>query len=252
MRRHLVATFALLLGATACTEDSPTAPVEPELSRVEKSHHGPAPVYRITIRNLTEGQPFTPPVALMHGRHTRLFRLGSPASEGVQQIAENGNLAPLIEALQADLDPNEVLITPGPETVPGPIMPGQTVEFEVQGSAASPFISMVSMLVCTNDGFTGLNRRLLPRRVGKARRFLGWAFDAGTEINTEAWEDLVPPCGPLTGFDSMGQGTGMTNPELAQNGVVRIHRGIRGRADLDRAVHGWRGPTAIITVERIG
>ena len=40
---------------------------------------------------------------------------------------------------------------------------------------------------------------------------------------------------PLTGFDAMGAGTGASNPALAENGVVHMHPGIAGSADLDFA-----------------
>ena len=252
MRRTLVVTLGLALGSAACTED-PTAPVESEPVDIQAGYYeAPPPMYRITITNLTSGQPLTPPVAALHGRRVRLFRLGHPASFGVKEIAENGNVGPLLEHLSETLRPFEVPIGPGPETVPGPIMAGETVEFEVEGTRGARSFSWVSMLICTNDGFTGVNRRRLPRHVGQRVRAYTWGYDAGTELNTEAWPDLVPPCGPLTGFDSMGQGTGMSNPDLAEGGVVRLHRGIAGDADLDRHVHGWRGPIAKLVIERIG
>lgn len=49
------------------------------------------------------------------------------------------------------------------------------------------------------------------------------AFDAGTEINTQLDADFVdvPFCG------QPGVGTFETNPDLAENGVIRPHRGIR-------------------------
>jgi hypothetical protein len=33
--------------------------------------------------------------------------------------------------------------------------------------------------------------------------------------------------------------------------VIAHHHGIRGGADLDPAVHGWRDPVARISVERV-
>ena len=252
MQRSLVVALGLVVGTAACTEEV-TSPVEPDAATVQASYQdAPHPVYRIAIHNLTEGQPLTPPLAALHGRRMKLFRVGRPAPLGIQEIAENGNLAPMIEALTERLQPSDVLITPGPETVPGPIMAGETVEFDVVGTPGAHYFSWASMLICTNDGFTGVNRRPLPRRVGGQIHFYTRAWDAGTEVNTEAWPDLVPPCGPLTGFDSMGQGTGMSNPELAEGGVVRPHRGIAGDADLVREVHGWHGPIARVVIERIG
>jgi hypothetical protein len=48
-------------------------------------------------------------------------------------------------------------------------------------------------------------------------------------------------------------GTGVSNPALAEGGVIHHHPGIQGGADLVPAVHGWDVEEAIaeITVERI-
>jgi hypothetical protein len=108
------------------------------------------------------------------------------------------------------------------------------------------------MLICTNDGFTGVDGVKLPNRVGQSVTNYTQGYDAGTEINTEMFEDLVPPCGPLTGQDSMGQGTGMSDPDLAENGVIHHHDGILGVGDLDPAINDWNNPVAKITVERTG
>ena len=101
------------------------------------------------------------------------------------------------------------------------------------------------MLVCTNDGFGGIDSLRLPKWIGEATTAYGAAYDAGTEINTEAYIDLVPPC------DGSG-GSGMSNPLLAENGVVHMHDGIMGGADLDPAVHGWDGSVIKVTVKRTG
>jgi hypothetical protein len=80
---------------------------------------------------------------------------------------------------------------------------------------------------------------------GDVAEFYGNSYDAGTEINTESYVDLVPPCNDL------GQ-TGTTDPLLAENGVVHHHAGIIGGADLDPAVNGWTGPAVKVTIERTG
>ena len=80
------------------------------------------------------------------------------------------------------------------------------------------------------------------------------AYDAGTEINTEDAADLVPPCQSLGGAtaDPGESGTGMSNPALAENGVIRHHPGIQGLDDLDPVHHGWGEYVAKVTVRRIG
>ena len=55
--------------------------------------------YKVTITNLTAGQPLTPPVLVIHGRRTGKFTVGEMASAEIQAIAENGNSGPLQAAL---------------------------------------------------------------------------------------------------------------------------------------------------------
>ncbi len=120
--------------------------------------------------------------------------------------------------------------------------------FEISGTRNAQ-LSFASMLICTNDGFTGIDSVRLPAPGRTVSHSLG-AYDAGSEINTEAWADLVPPCAQLTGFGDQG-GTGISNPALAENGVVTHHSGIAGIADLVPAVHGWTEPVASIEIKAV-
>jgi hypothetical protein len=108
------------------------------------------------------------------------------------------------------------------------------------------------MLICTNDGFTGVDSLRLPKDVGDAVVVRSASYDAGTETNTEDFADIVPPCQGLVGVSSGEPGTGMSNPALAEGGVIHHHPGIAGGADLVPAIHGWTDPVAEITVERVG
>lgn len=102
-----------------------------------------------------------------------------------------------------------------------------------------------------NDGFTGVAGGRLPKHVGDTETIETNAYDAGTELNTEDFADLVPPCPMLTGVESDEPGTGMSNPALAENGVIHAHEGILGIADLDPELHGWTDPVARIEVTRV-
>ncbi|MGQ0847951.1 MAG: spondin domain-containing protein [Actinomycetota bacterium] len=134
---------------------------------------------------------------------------------------------------------------------PPPIGPGASVTFEIDSLKGARFLSWVSMLICTNDGFTGLDSVPLPARIGETEMRFTVGYDAGTELNTEAWADLVPPCAELTGFGNQG-GTGVSNPALAEGAVIAMHPGIAGTGNLVRAVHGWVNPVASVTITRIG
>ncbi len=197
--------------------------------------------YEITISNLTSGQPITPAVFAAHaGRHD-LFSKGSTASNGIQRLAENGGVG--VFAAEAEANP-----TIAASTVVGaaPLAPGESASMTLDVVGSAKRFSIASMLVCTNDGFGGIDGRRLPGQVGSDRTYYARAFDAGTETNTELFTDLVPPCdGDLT------TGTGMSNPVLAEGGTIHRHAGIMGGGDLTEA-HAWSGPVLKVTIERTG
>ncbi len=49
---------------------------------------------------------------------------------------------------------------------PSPIGPGASIVFDISSAEGARFFSWVSVLICTNDGFTGLDAVKLPVRVG--------------------------------------------------------------------------------------
>ena len=236
IRRFALATTLVaalgVLAAPAALADAPTA------------------TYEITITNLTDGQWMTPPAAATHNRSFDIYDVRRPASEAVQQLAENGNLAPLTSAFDASSAVSDWTVAIADPDLP-PLAPGGSVTFTLEGDRGARHLSFASMLICTNDGFTGIDGLKLPRNMGNTLTGYTRAYDAGTEINTEAWADLVPPCAQLTGFGDQG-GTGASNPDLAEDGVIKRHRGIGGIADLVPGIHGWHGAVAKIEVTRVG
>lgn len=224
--------------------------VQPERQASHVADAAPTRTYEVTVTNLTDqGQPFTPPLVTLHQQAEDLVTVGKAASPELQQIAENGNLSPMIGRLTASrhVSSHAVGVTDG---VP-PLEPGESVTLSLEAEPGSQVVSVVSMLICTNDGFTGVDAAHLPSRVGDTWTGHADAYDAGTEMNTEDWGDLVPPCGPLTGFTPDEPGTGTSDPALAENGVIHHHPGIAGDADLDAGVHGWDNPVMEIVVERV-
>ncbi len=206
--------------------------------------------YEVTIENLTGGQPFTPPVIATHERATRIFEVGQAASFELKEIAENGNLTPLVDALSASSQVASVVVADA--GTPPPILPGGSVTVSITATREAEFFSFASMLICTNDGFTGVDSRLLPRNVGEALVLHSNGYDASTEINTEDFADIVPPCPPLTGVSSEHPGSGMSDPSLAEGDVIRHHPGIVGGGDLMPGLHGWTDQVAKITITRTG
>ena len=216
---------------------------------------GKIATYEVTITNLTAGQPLTPPVIATHRRPVHIFQAGSAASFEVKEIAENGNSAPLLTALdgnkrvfdvqQSDMGP---LV---PAADPGGSGFADSVTFTVSGARGAKYLSFASMLVCTNDGFTGVDGLRLPKKVGHSVTVTTNGYDAGTELNTEDFADIVPPCQGLIGVSSDDAGSGMSNPALAEGGVIMHHAGIQGGDDLLPGVHGWADPVAMVEITRI-
>jgi hypothetical protein len=221
--------------------------------------------YDVTITDLTGGgpttgggQPLTPPVVATHTGKNPIFKVGEAASVGVREIAENGNNNPLLAQLAADpfnqishfkqagMKPLVPAGNPGSAANPDKVM------FSIDGSNNARRLSFVSMLICTNDGFTGANSLLLPGAVGQTTTKTTAGYDAHTETNTEDYADIVPPCqgliGPMSTEGEMG--VAVSDPGLAEGGVISHHLGIFDLDDLDSSRHGWTDPVARIEVER--
>ncbi|MFT5635750.1 MAG: hypothetical protein ACI89T_001204, partial [Cognaticolwellia sp.] len=121
-------------------------------------------------------------------------------------------------------------------------------------------ISFTTMLVDTNDGFTGLNSANISNMtVGQTISFMAPTWDAGTEANTETASTMPGPAasaaggGASTGFDA-------TRDDLFD--LVHFHRGVvtsanasdggkEGlRASILTEADRWDNPTARIVVTR--
>ncbi len=195
--------------------------------------------YDVTITNLTTGQPITPGVLAAHLGEFSLFDVGTAATNGLQQLAENGG----VPILAAEVAADSAVVASGVIGA-APIGPGGSASGSIEVVGDATRFSLAAMLVCTNDGFGGVDGAKLPRHVGDEAVYQARAYDAGTEVNTESFDDLVPPCD-----GDLDTGTGMSNPALAENSTVQPHGGIAGIADLTR-VHDWTGPVLSITIER--
>lgn len=195
--------------------------------------------YNVTIENLTSGEPFTPPVIAAHTDQIDLFEVGQAATSEVKEIAENGNNGPMVGLIGG----SSAVLDSAVGTAP--IMPGESATLSIQAPAGS-LLSVVFMLICTNDGFSGVDSLSLP--ASGSSSVDKNAYDAGTETNSEDFADIVPPCQDLIGVSSADTGTGASDPALAEGGVITQHAGIQGGTDLTVADHGWTDPVARITV----
>lgn len=189
--------------------------------------------YEVTLENMTPAgsQPFSPAVLAVHSPSYRIFHIGGYASDEVAQVAEDGMTTALVTMLNNSSEVSEVVVGTGA------IMPGASETFNITAAGNFTKLSMVTMLVNTNDGFTGTDKLQLPQKGTKV--YYLRAYDAGSEENTELMAHIPGPCcgNPLMG-----------NPT---NEKISHHAGILGIGDLSPAVYGWNGPVAKLTVTRI-
>lgn len=207
----------------------------------------------ITITNLTHGMAFTPVLVAAHDTSGNLFDVGMAASAGLQAMAEGGALT----GLQTDLDAISATHT----SSSAPLMAGASVTLmlNTDSAPANTKLSVVSMLLPTNDAFMGLDAVDIPTATGTYTFYLN-AYDAGTEANNELIVGMAGgapgtpgiPADP-GGLAGSGGTTGVAGVDA--NTTVHIHRGAigdddlnAGNSDLVNTVHRWLNPVARITV----
>lgn len=216
-----------LAGAALAT----TAAIIPTAADAGRDNR-PLETFVVTVENLTPAgsQPFSPVGTVVHTRKVDVWSLGSPASAAVAGIAEDAAVPLFVDTYDGVTGVSAALV--GGDA---PIPPGQTVTFEVEARRGDR-LSLVSMLVNTNDAFTGLDSIRLGRRW---QEFEVGAYDAGTEANNEN-AGFIP--GPA------GGNPGVRDPEGA---VITPHQGIIGvDGGIDANVYDWNDPVARITIER--
>ena len=136
---------------------------------------------KVTVTNITRGQIISPVVIASHtAGFEPLFELGSPATDELAQVAEDAVLEPLIMSLSTDPEVRDVVTLTSDI---GPILPGESASVIVDVSRKFRYISMVAMLVTTNDAFFALRGVRAP--VFGTSTYHAPAYDAGSENNNE-------------------------------------------------------------------
>lgn len=203
--------------------------------RVEEGIAGTS-TFRVTITNLTRNQVLSPPLVVVHSRNLALFELGSPPSDELAALAEDGMTDPLADLLE------DLAGVTGVAAGAGPVPPGASISIEVSGTSYHR-LSLATMLVNTNDVFAALDSVLVPRRRFSREHYYAVAYDAGSEANNEE-------CGFIPGPACGGAGAGVRAPQGAE-GHVYVSNGINGVADLSAAEYDWHNPVAKVVIQRI-
>lgn len=206
----------------------------------------------IQITNLTRGSYFTPLLVAAHTDDSRIFRSGEVASSSLQSVAEGGDISGLsadLASINANLleNPAGGLLGPGAST---------SASLSTEGAPDNVRLSVVSMILPSNDGFIGLNAIVIPTVPGTYVYNVN-AYDSGTEANDEVVGSGVPgePGYPAPGPVLTSSGTGGTGVNATAEGFVHIHRNVLGddditggASDIVNTVHRWLNPVARVVL----
>lgn len=232
-----IAAFMPLLVLSGCNDsDSSNSKQNPGVPDI------PVPSnysFEVVVTNLTYAQPMSPVAVILHDEGS-FWALGETSSVGLEKLAESGDSSDLL---------NESFVLSS-QTGAGMLMPGMSETINVSFADNHPeLLSIATMLVNTNDAFTGVNAMPLTNlRAGESISFTTRSYDAGTERNTELMATIP---GPASG------GTGEGYNELRDDidkvgmhaGVVSVDDGLTSSV-LTQA-HKFDNPTLKITVSRI-
>jgi hypothetical protein len=196
--------------------------------------------YTITLTNLTADQPLAPAAAILHDGGYAAWRVGRPATAGLELLAESGDPADLAAEAEADASVR------ASATGSGVLAPGQSSALTLEGVAGEPTrLEMAAMLVNTNDAFAGASALDLGNlQVGEGLTATLAPYDAGTEPNTETAATVPGPAGGGEGFSAAG-GEGFV---AVHPGVVTAADGLAGSA-LGES-HRFQSPVARLQVVR--
>jgi hypothetical protein len=171
------------------------------------------------------------------------------ASDGLRRLAEEGDNSVLANELRANAKVQEVVTGSQPIrrlSGGGPSGSSSSYVFTIHGGAGD-VLSIASMLVCTNDGFTGAMNLTLPEQ-GDIVILRPLIFDAGTERNTERSADLSDACSTM-GAQTLPAQDGNARVPTAE--PIALHHGLSGLGDLTTA-SAWSGPVLQVVIERVG
>jgi len=216
---------------TGCGSSSSTPAVTPEVLAS----------YDITVVNATSNQPLSPVAVISHSAAYSAWSVGSAASLGLENLAEGGSNSQLLASL-SDVDA---------ATASGgaAIGPGGSKKISITvGASSQTLITVASMLVNTNDAFSGARSIDVSELAsGESITLYANVYDAGTEINSET-AGTIP--GPADG----GEGFNAARSDI--NDVVRRHGGVVTSSDgLSSSVlnqsHRFDNPGMLVTITRI-
>lgn len=197
--------------------------------------------YEVTVVNATNNQPLSPVAVVTHTAAFSAWTVGAAASTELENIAEGGSNSQLLASL-AGIDTTSA-------SGASAIGPGGSETISITPSAATQtLVTVVTMLVNTNDAFSGLRSvDVSGLASGDSMSFMTGVYDAGTELNSES-------AGTMPGPADGGEGFNAARTDI--NNVVRSHGGVVTSDDgLSSSVlnesHRFDNPGMRVTITRI-
>ena len=227
--------FACLLLA-ACGSDNDdnmvTTPVPPAPAPTPTQYE-----FKVTALNLTNAQPLSPLGAALHTTG-QFWTIGEMASEELEKLAEGGDNSGLLG----------LSVVNASASSDAPLGPGSMTELMLTTtSLTDQKISLISMMVNTNDGFTGLNSiDVSQMAVGDYAKMNTRAYDSGTEANSESSGSMPGPADGGEGFNAL-------RDDIDK---VAMHPGVVSNDDgLSTSVltseHKFDNPLMAVTITRV-
>jgi len=227
----LSSAAVLSLAISGCDSNSDNDPEPPP---------PPPPVvfsFDVQVINLTNNQPLSPVVLIAH-QTGNIWTINQSASVELELMAESGDNSSL----------TAVSFAMASSSGAGPIGPGgsETISLSINNSIASTFLSVATMLVNTNDAFTGIDQLDISQfSVGQSQMMNVAAYDAGTEANSEMM-GTIP--GPADGGEGMNTSRDDVDFVSRHSGVVTSDFGLT--ASILNESHRFDNPVAKIIITR--
>lgn len=223
----------------ACDSDGNQAPPVPTLQPLP-----PVAMFDITVTNTTNAQPLSPAAIVVHRDGYAIFSVGSSATTGLEELAEGGDNSALLAEAIAD---SNVVITASSAAPIGPAGSDTQTVTPLVGELPGLRLSVSTMLVNTNDAFSGVNGiDIGSMAIGDVISVSSIAYDAGTEANSEAASDIPGPAGGGEGFNSARDDR--ADLVSMHAGVVSQDDGFAG-SDLSNQ-HRFDNPVMRVRIER--
>ncbi|NQZ91807.1 MAG: hypothetical protein HRT97_05615 [Moritella sp.] len=229
LSKKILAVTFMAAGLSACGDDNNTtgSVTEPVLE------------YQVMVYNDTASQPLSPVLVGLHDSNVSLWTVGTAATNALELMAESGDSSELLTLFN---DYNVAV------SGAGVIGPGDSEQLTISVNQSNAMhLSFSSMLVNTNDAFTGLNAiDISSLTVGDSMTYSLPAYDAGTEANNES-AGTIP--GPADG----GEGYNVARDDVINK--VSRHPGLVTQADDAASVllseHRIAGYVGRLVVTRI-